>query len=283
MTKLYATEEERAADMPKKTNRVSCLGPDGSYSRLAADVLCKGEEVILCHSFEESVALLLAGETDHAVLPVENSINGGILPALDLLAEADVFGEEEYLLRIDHRLALKRGTELKDIDTVCSHEQALTQCSDYIRKTFPHAVLLATSSTAESLKRLDGHTAGIVGSHVNEEGVVLSKENIADNKQNFTRFLRLRRGAPSFDTKSTMVFFCAVCAHKPGALLGLLKIFQRYSLNLTRIESRPLKDSFGVYRFFIEFAGDVTSDRVRSALSDAEAYCAQFKLIGAYQ
>ena len=86
MTKLYVTEEEREADMLPKTNKVSCLGPDGSYSRLAAEQLCKGEEIVLCHSFGESVNKLLAGETDHAVLPVENSINGGILTVLDLLA-----------------------------------------------------------------------------------------------------------------------------------------------------------------------------------------------------
>lgn len=282
MTKLYVTEEQREADMLPKTNKVSCLGPDGSYSRLAAEQLCKGEEIVLCHSFGESVNKLLSGDTDHAVLPVENSINGGILTVLDLLAEKEIFGDEEYILRIDHRLALKEGTWLEDIDTVCSHEQALNQCAEYIRRTFPNVSLLATASTAESLKRIDGHTAGIVGSHVKEKGVVLSEENIADNKQNFTRFLRLRRGGPSLDKQSAMVFFCAVCAHRPGALLGLLKIFQRHSLNLTRIESRPVKDSYGVYRFFIEFAGDITTERVRNALSDAEAYCTQFKLIGAY-
>ncbi len=282
MFKMYATEEERAADMPKETNKVSCLGPEGSYSQLAAASLCKGKEIVLCRSFAESVSILLAGGTDYAVLPVENSLNGGILPVLDLLAEADIFGDEEYLLGIDHRLAMKEGVKREDIDTVCSHEQALGQCTEYLKKNFPQATLLSTSSTTESLRCLNDHTAGIVGAHVRKAGMVLSEENIADNKQNFTRFLRVRRGEPSLEKQSAMVFLCAVCAHRPGALLGILKIFQRYGLNLTRIDSRPLKESFGQYRFFIEFAGDVTNERVRSALKDVSFYCDQYKLIGAY-
>lgn len=282
MFKMYATEEERAADMPKATGKVSCLGPAGSYSELAAMSLCKGLDIELCVSFREAVSKLLAGETDYAVLPVENFLSGGIMPVLDLLAESEIFGEEEYMLRIDHRLAMLEGTKREEIDTVCSHEQALIQCADYINKNFGGADLLATASTAESLNRLNAHTAGIVGAHVKKEGVVLSEENIADNKQNFTRFLRLRRGEPSLDKRSAMVFLCAVCAHKPGALLGLLKVFQRYGLNLTRIESRPLKESFGQYRFFIEFTGDVTSERVRTALGEISYYCTQYKLLGAY-
>lgn len=282
MTKLYATAAERAADMPKTTGKVSCLGPAGSYSELAASVLCEGKELVLCRSFSEAVARLLALETDYAVLPVENSLNGGVLPVLDLLAEKNIYGDDEYLLHIDHRLALREGTRPEDIEAVCSHEQALAQCEEYLRTKFPNARLIATASTAESLERIDAHTAGIVGSHIHRAGIVLSAENIADNKQNFTRFLRVGREEPSFDRQSAMIFLCAVCAHRPGALLGLLKIFRGYGLNLTRIESRPLKETFGQYRFFIEFAGDVTADRVRAALEDVKGYCEDFKLIGAY-
>lgn len=282
MTKLYATQAEKEADRPESTGKVSCLGPEGSYSQLASEILCKGYEIVLCRNFREAVSKLLDGETDYVVLPVENSLNGGVLPVLDLLAEADIFGDEEYMLKIDHRLAMREGTDPKDIDTVCSNEQALGQCLEYLQKNFPAAVYLATSSTTESLKRLDAHTAGIVGAHVKQEGVVLSPENIADVKQNFTRFLRFSKGQPSLDRRSAMIFLCAVCAHRPGELLGMLKIFQRYGLNLTRIDSRPLKDSFGQYRFFIEFTGDVSSDRVRSALAEIRIYCGQYRLIGAY-
>ncbi len=285
---FYATRaardlaETRARSEKTRSGKVSCLGPDGSFSALAAQELCKGYEPIFCENFAEVAARLTSGEADYAVLPVENSLNGGVLPVLDVITQADIFGEEEYLCFIDHRLAMREGTKEEDITTICSHEQALGQCTEFLHAHFPHATQVSVSSTAESLERLDGHTAGIVGAHIVREGVTLSKENIADNKQNFTRFLRFSRRDAVEVHGSAMVFCCAVCPHRPGALLGLLKIFQRYSLNLTRIESRPMKDAFGEYRFFVEFAGNISDERVKTALKEANGYCRQFKLLGAY-
>ena len=261
--------------------RVSCLGPEGSFSQQAAIKLCKGCEVLLCHSFPEVIQKLLKGEVNCAVIPVENSLNGGVLECLDLLEEKDIFGVQEFPLSVDHRLATLHGTRAEDIRYIYSHEQAIGQCANYLLKNFPTAEYVHTSATAESLERLDAHSAGIVGAHVAREGIVLSPEHIADNKSNFTRFMLVeRRGA--LPQTSAMVFFSAVCADRPGSLLGLLKIFLRHGVNLTRIESRPVKEEFGQYRFFIEFAGDIATDWVKKALAEAEAYCTHFKLLGAY-
>lgn len=269
--------------MQNRKKRVSCLGPEGSYSELAAKRMCENGEIVLCHSFTEAVQKLTAGEVDNAVLPVENSLNGGVLECLDLLEEADIFAIEEFPLAVDHRLATLSGVRPEDVDRIYSHEQALMQCSGFLRTHYPHASLVRTAATAESLQKLDAHSAGIVGAHIAREGIVLSKENIADNKGNFTRFLLVERKGP-LPGSSSMVFLSAVCCEedRPGALLGLLKIFLRYGLNLTRIESRPVKEQFGRYRFFIEFAGDISGERVKRALREAENYCAQFKLLGAY-
>ncbi len=260
---------------------VSCLGPSGSYSECAAERMCEGYTVRLCHNFSETVKKLLSGEADFAVLPVENSLNGGVSECLDLLDSENIFGVREELLLIDHRLALCEGARMEDIRTVCSHEQAIGQCAEFLAARFPCARLVKTASTAESLDRLDATTAGIVGSHVSRKGIVLSEENIADNKGNYTRFLLVERQG-KLPEKSVMVFLSAVLAHKPGALVNLLKIFQRYSLNLTRIQSRPVKEEFGQYRFFIEIAGDIGNERVKTALAEAKKVCASFKLLGAY-
>ncbi len=261
--------------------KVSCLGPEGSFSQRAAEELCAGAEVLLAPTFYEAVRLLTAGEADYCVLPVENALNGGVGGALDLISSEKVFGVRELPLPIDQRLATLEGVKVEDIRFVYSHEQAIAQCKEYLRTKLPQAQWRFTPSTAEGLSRLDSQSAGIVGAHVRREGVVLSKENIADDKGNFTRFLLLER-AGKLPERSAMVFFAAVCAHTPGSLLGLLKIFQRYSLNLTRIESRPVKGAFGQYRFFIEFAGNVAEARVKDAIKEAETYCHQFKLLGAY-
>lgn len=262
--------------------KAGCLGPEGSFSGLAAETLCEGAEIVFCRSFSEAVSRLLQGDTDYAVLPIENSLGGGVLAVLDLLSESEIFGEKELVLGVDHRLAKLEGVKDGEIGIVYSHEQALLQCADYLHRHFPQAALVGTLSTAESLCKLGPHAAGIVGAHVKKEGVVLSDENIADNKRNFTRFLRFRRGGAEAGEHSRAVFLCAECTHEPGSLFKLLEIFYKSGLNLTRIESRPVKEKIGHYRFFIEFTGDIATDRVQNALHAARAYCSQFKLLGAY-
>ena len=111
---------------------------------------------------------------------------------------------------------------------------------------------------------------------------MLSQENIADEKRNFTRFLRLVRREEAHPERSEKVFFCATCKHRPGSLYELLGVFARSGINLTRIESRPIRDVFGEYRFFIEIDGDIARKEVVSALKEAETFCRQFHIIGAY-
>jgi prephenate dehydratase len=222
-----------------------------------------------------------SGDAEVGVLPVENSIQGGVLQVMDLLNRFEVFGIREIILPIDHRLVTKGNVPYEQINCVYSHEQAIGQCSEFLDQNFPHARRMFTQSTAESLKLLDEHSAGIVGSHVKGDGLVFSKENIANEKRNFTRFMLLKRGG-ELPEHSEKVFFCAVCAHRPGSLVGLLSVFAKYGLNLTRIESRPIRDVFGEYRFYIEFTGDIGSVDVCAALDETRLQCLQFRLLGAY-
>ncbi len=262
--------------------RIGCLGPAGSFSELAAKKFCAGYDVALFPSFKEAVDEVTSGRAEFAALPIENSLNGGVLRNLDLLEREDVFAVRELVLPIDHRLATRKGVRLEEIRYVYSHEQAIGQCAEYLARCLPKAQCIFTASTAESLEKLDAVSAGIVGAHVRRDGVVLSRENIADNKNNYTRFMLVKRGGAPKDISSRKAFFCAVCEHRPGSLLELLDIFSRYGFNLTRIESRPVKERFGEYRFFIELEADVSDPRARNALGEAELYCRQFKLLGAY-
>ncbi len=262
--------------------KVSCLGPDGSYSVLAAQKTCKGAQLILCKNFPEVIARLSSGEVDCAVIPIENSIQGGVLQNLDLLERENVFAVEECVLAIDHRLVVKKGVPLKDVTQIYSHEQAIGQCSEYLNKYFPNAQILFADSTAKSLQMLNEHTAGIVGGHVKREDLTISEESISNEKNNFTRFLRLVRGDAT-PKNSEKLFCCTVLKHRPGALLQLLKIFADGNVNLTRIESRPIKDVFGEYRFFIEFKGDISSPAVQELLRRVEQENSdKFRLLGAY-
>lgn len=261
--------------------RVACLGPKGSYSHLAASILHSDAELALCPDFEAVVESLVKGEVGKAVLPVENSIQGCVLKCLDLLERYPVFADKEYVLEVDHRIAVRSGTDYGKIECIYSHEQALSQCAKYLRERFPNATLIPTRSTAESLAKIDGRSAGIVGSHVQADGIELSRENIADEKHNFTRFFRLIREG-ELPARSRKMFFCAVCRHEPGMLGELLSVFATSKINLTKIESRPVADSFGEYRFFIEIEGDCGDGHIRCALALAQEKCRHFRLIGAY-
>ncbi len=261
--------------------KVSCLGPAGSYSELAAKELCPDCERLLCRNFHETIESLVNGASDYAVLPIENSIQGGVVVNLDLVSQYSVFAIKETVLQIDHRLAMLRGVKREDITQVYSHEQAIGQCGTFLREHLPGAKCRYADSTAESLSLLDAHTAGIVGAHVRAEGVELSEENIANEKCNYTRFMLLERRG-DLPAHSTKVYFSAVTGHVPGTLAELLQIFARNNVNLTRIESRPLRGKFGQYSFFIELNGNVADPKLIDVLRAARDYCEHFRLIGAY-
>ena len=124
--------------------------------------------------------------------------------------------------------------------------------------------------------------AGIVGSHVRAEGFAFIGANIADEKKNFTHFLLVRKGSEHLPAHCEHVCFAATCPHEPGALLKMLQILSVYDLNMTKIESRPIKNSPGTYCFFVEFKGDAADRHVRAALERLREYTRGFKLIGCY-
>ncbi len=262
--------------------KVSCLGPDGSYSALAAEKF-GAKEIVLARNFQSAVELLIKGEVDATVLPIENSIQGGVLQNLDLLARVEnIYAVEEIVLPVDHRLATLKEVKREEIMRVYSHEQAIGQCGEFLRRELPNAQIFFTNSTAESLSKLDACSAGIVGSHLSRAGVVLSQENIADEKCNFTHFLLVKRGGNSLSACVKKSFLCVTLEHRPNSLQTFLRALGKNGLNLTKIESRPISNELGKYRFFIEFEGDFRSIEAQKALKEGQKCCRAVKVLGAY-
>ena len=263
---------------------IGFLGPQGSYSGLAAQKFCKNAERRAYRSFALLMQGLACGECSAAAFPIENSLNGSVTQVMDLLQYTEgVIASECLTLRIDHRLAYLNGADIKGISRIYSHAQALEQCGRYIFENFPNARTIETFSTAAGLDMLKTHTdACIAGAHVKREGVVLSQENIADEKNNFTAFLLVRKGTATDVAKSQKIYFSAVCRHKAGALSDLLRIIKDGGLNMTKIQSRPVKESVGDYRFFIEAEGNVAEGGVKKALSEVQNFARSFKILGLY-
>lgn len=280
--------------------KIAFLGPEGSYSHLAAKLFLKTEankekkpnewdECVPFRNFPEVLAAVTSGRVDAAAIPIENSLQGGVSQNLDLLQDSvDLYAMKEAVIRIDHRLVYKQGMELSQIGRVYSHRQALDQCANYLSREMPFAALRETESTGFGLSRAmedeTGKSAAIVGVHTENlrSGFVMGNDEIADEKNNFTHFLLVKKDKACLPKNSERIFFSVVGPHRPGGLLELLKVISENGVNMTKIESRPVKNRPGEYRFFIEAESDIASSKTQAMLSAIEARSLECKLLGAY-
>lgn len=278
---LFCAGRKRRYGMVKK---VSCLGPEGSYTHIAACNMCCGASLILCRTFFDAVNKVLSGEADAAVLPIENTINGGVLQNLDILAgRQELTAVAEYTLKIDHRLITLAGADKDKITRIYSHRQALDQCAGFLNANYPNAELIAENSTAASISCIKSVAdAAIAGVQCAREGFDVSSECISDEKNNYTHFLLVVKGALPDNFRSKKVYFTLTCNHVPGALLKLLSVIYKYDVNMTKIESRPIKGRVGEYRFFIEIEADYAQEKIKRVLGELEAAASSFRVIGAY-
>ena len=277
--------------------KIAYLGPEGSYSHVAAKAFIKEEkaeigwnECVPFRNFAEVLDAVYTEKVGAGVIPIENSLQGGVLQALDLLqSSTNLYAVKELVVRVEHRLIYKEGVKLSEIGRIYSHRQALDQCAGFLRKECPFAALRDTESTAFGVTRAmedeTGKSAAIGGAHTEHlrKGFVMSEESIADEKNNFTHFLLIKKGEEALPKKSEKIFFSTVCAHKPGSLVELLKIIAKYNINMTKIESRPVKNAPGDYRFFIEAECDISSKEVQDMFEAIKEYTLECKLLGVYQ
>ena len=280
--------------------KIGFLGPEGSYSHLAAKAFLAMEstgektvgswdECIPFRNFSEVLNAVKTGKVDAGALPIENSLQGGVSHNLDLLqATDDMYAMKEYVLTIEHHLIHKEGVKLSEIGRVYSHRQALDQCLEYLDREMPFASLRETESTAFGLTKAmeddSGKSAAIAGAHAVRlrNGFVVGKDCISDEKRNFTHFLLVKKGEGCLPQHSQRIFFSAVCPHRKGSLLQLLQIIANYNINMTKIESRPVKDRPGEFRFFIEADCDIGSAEVQEMLANIRENTLECKLLGAY-
>ena len=269
------------------------LGPAGTYGeqacrRLAA--LCGSPEAERCPqaTIRAVVMALLEQRVDAAVVPVENSVEGGVTSCSDLLWQSGQQGHGalviEHALILPIRHALLADGSLEQITEVLSHPQALAQCSGWLQQNLPKALQLPTSSTAEAARLVRGSRfrAAVASRQAGQEqGVAELAYPINDQPGNCTRFLLLRRGPqpkPAQASRTSLAF--SLHANAPGALLQALEIFAARGLNMSRIESRPSKRELGEYVFFVDLeAAGPPVDEVCAAL---QPLCERLSSFGSY-
>ncbi len=242
--------------------QVAYLGPKGTYAEKAAEILsdfanyespifvpCKG-----LHSVIKSIAYK---NCDAAVVPIENSVEGGVTATLDALWKfPNLKISQAIVLPIKH--ALISSGELSDISEVLSHPQALAQCSEWLSDNLPEAILLPTNSTSEAVKMVKGSSfRAAIGSKalVTLEGLKELAFPINDVSGNCTRFVLLSETKVS-EAANIASFAFSLLDNKPGALLKALNTIAQLGFNMSKIESRPSKRELGEYIIYIDVAID---------------------------
>jgi prephenate dehydratase len=273
--------------MSEKKIRVAFLGVRGAYSEDACQAYFgKDVETIPYATFEEVFQAAESDAVSHAVVPVENSIEGSVAQVNDLLLENDLMVSGEVILRIRHCLIAIPGTRIEDIKRVYSHPQALGQCRKFLSQ-YPHWEVIANYDTAGSAAMIKNHQrtdeAAIASARAAEiYGLHILKEGIESDHQNFTRFFVLEKHPkPVKDANKTSIVFAA--KNTPGALYLCLREFAERGINLTKLESRPRKNKPWMYVFFADIDGNLDDANINAAIGGLLKTAAFVKILGSYR
>lgn len=265
--------------------RVAFLGPEGTYSHLAArQQFGSCSDLVPTPSISEVFAAVERGRTQLGVVPIENSTEGVVTATLDALTESDVPICGEVVLRISHNLLSRTGRR-DDVKRVASVPQALGQCRRWLEQNLAEVARLETASTAAAAKlAAEDASVAAIGSAIAAEayGLHTIEAAIEDRRDNTTRFLLIGGGhAPASGHDLTSAIFM-VRKDEPGALHRLLAPFARFGVNLASIQSRPLAGKPWEYVFFVDLEGHRDEPAVARALAEAAACAHSHRVLGSF-
>jgi prephenate dehydratase len=273
----------------RKTMRVAFQGELGAFSEAAAIQLL-GDRITTVPraTFDAAFKAVPEGAADALLVPVENSLAGSVVRVYDLLLESDLAIVAETILPIEHHLIGCPGATLQGLRSVASHPMALAQCERFF-SSHPALKRVPAEDTAgsvrEALARGDKSGAAIAGRRAAEHylGVILA-EDIQDNAENFTRFVLLipeKEASAWLSPEARKISLAMRLAHRPGALLASLEPFAKHSVNLLKIESRPIHGRPWEYQFFIDVEAAGVA-RLDQALAEVRSATSELRIFGRY-
>jgi prephenate dehydratase len=274
-----------------KTKAYAYLGPVGTFTELALAQVpeAKGQVWMPVSHVQEAIDLVISKQAFRAIVPVENSIEGGVSATLDALAATEnirIYGE--YLVNVKFDLVARPGIKLTDVRTVATHPVAYAQTRNWLGENLPNHHHLPTTSTAAAAAELlksDIAQAAVAASTITDHYKlrVLAK-NIGDNKSAQTRFIQIGlAGALAERTgRDKTSVIVELPTDRPGALLEMLEQFAARGVNLSRIESRPIGDRLGRYRFNIDVQGHIDEDAVAESLKGLHRFSPKVSFLGSY-
>ena len=266
---------------------VAYLGPQGTFSEEAAILFAPESERLPYPSIRDAAMAAESRETDEAVLPIENSIEGAVNMTLDyLIHDSTLSIVGELVLPIGQCLIVTEGSRREDIETIRSHPQALAQCRRFLERNFSNTRLIASISTAGAVEEAlnEGRTSAAIGNRRAADlfGASVLESGIEDNPNNSTRFVAMGRNSPpsTGDDKTSICF--GFDSDAPGQLYGVLGEFADREINLAKIESRPTRHELGRYVFLVDLLGHQQVQRVRDTIEAVDRRVSQLRVFGSY-
>jgi prephenate dehydratase len=268
--------------------KIAYLGPENSYSFLAAKRIADDDDILIdMHSFTDVLESVRNGNADIAVTPMENSVEGNVNEVADCLIfgsdEKPLFINAEFVLVIENHLIMRNDARPENIKTIVTHWQPYAQCRQTLKKLLPDAKIIFAESTSAAVKSInDDATAAIGGKQLVTKGYKMHSDVINDNEDNCTRFAILSsKDIP--DRKNNKLTLVFEAENKPGGLLRLLEIINVFGMNMTRLESRPHKSVLGRYVFIADINGHILDNSTSSALELIKRNTPHFKYLGCYE
>ena len=269
---------------PKRAS-VACAGCEGAFAHLAAERLFDLPEMMFVSNFNSVFRAINSGLCEYGVLPIENSLAGSVNAIYDLLNEHNVSIVRSIRLKVDHSLLTHPGVKLEEIREIYSHQQAISQCSEFL-STLKDVRVIAVENTAEAARMVamsGDKTKASLSSRLCAELYQLQvlKNAVQNRDNNYTRFICIAK-QPQIYSGANRTSIMMVIPHRPGSLFRILSRFNATGVNLVKLESRLIPEREFEYRFYFDIEASVYSPEFQSLMCELNTSGEQFKYFGTY-
>jgi len=269
--------------------KIGIQGELGAYSHIAVENLYKNADIKTCSTFEDTFKLAFNDSSYKIVIPIENSLAGRVADIHYLLPKYKLQIHGEYFLPVEHNLLGKLNASIEDIKFVRSHAQAISQCQKIINeKNFKPIISVDTAGSAKDLAKGKDKTIAAIASELSAKmyNLKILKKNIEDDKGNVTRFLIMGKDIeqPDYDDNKKFLTSCIFrVKSEPSALYKCLGGFATNQVNLTKLESFSVKNTFEQANFYLDIEGHLEQSKVKKALEELGFHTETLDILGVYE
>ena len=285
---LYQTITTSIENTPKlfpQAPMVACQGVEGAYSQIACEKMFKAPYIMYFKNFDGVFQAIDQGLCQYGILPIENSTAGSVKKVYDLMIRHNFSIVRTFRMKVDHNLIANRNAKLSDIKEIYSHEQAINQCSDYLKNINGVRIIPVenTAVAAEVVAKSGRLDVAAISSHACEElyGLKSLADSIQDKGNNRTRFICISKNLeiyPGSDKTSIMM----ILNHKPGSLYKVLARLYVLGINVIKLESRPIPDKDFEFMFYFDLETSIYSEEFVQLMCELDDLCEEFKYLGSY-